>query len=84
MSLEIITTVISAAALLLTMIGMFIGGFAWVIRRVDVRIGRGEDRLGERIDGLGERIGGVERELVEVKIGIARIEGPPRRLMPAR
>ncbi|HWL60768.1 MAG TPA: hypothetical protein VNQ48_07775 [Microbacteriaceae bacterium] len=95
MSVETITTVISAAALLLS----FFGAFGWMIRRMDAMEVRLEQRLGARIDGgdeklstridtldekLTARIDGVERELVEVKISVARLEGPPRHLLPAR
>ena len=80
MSVETITTISSALGLLLGFLGMF----GWLIARID----RVEARLGARIDGgeakLGARIDGVERELVEVKIGLARLEGPPHRLLPAR
>jgi len=116
-STETITTIISAAALLLS----FAAAFGWMINRSDKqsaetrrdlgerisgvehelgkrisgvehelgkRIGGVERELGKRISGveheLGKRISGVERELVEVKIAIARIEGPPRHLAPLR
>ena len=99
MSAEVIAIVISAAALLATFVTMFIGGFAWVIRRMDERIAGSEEKLGARIDSVEERLGtridsvevklsdrlsAVERELVEVKIGLARLEGPPRQLLAAR
>jgi len=110
MSAEVIAIVISAAALLATFVTMFIGGFAWVIRRMDERFAGSEERLGARIDSVEERLGAridsvegklgaridgvetklsdrltaVERELVEVKIGLARLEGPPRQLLAAR
>ncbi len=77
MSAEVIAIVISAAALLATFVTMFIGGFAWVIRRMDERFTGVDEKLGARITA-------VERELVEVKIGIARLEGPPRQLLAAR
>lgn len=84
MSVEVLAIVISAATLFVTLSGMFIGAFAWMVRRIDGV----QQQLGARIDGvqqnLGARIDGVQRELVEVKISIARIEGPPRHLVPAR
>ncbi|GAA2009731.1 hypothetical protein [Microbacterium ulmi] len=73
MSTETIAIVISTAGRLLGLLTTFFGAFAWMIRRTDARFER-----------LGERIRAVETELVEVKIGIARLEGPPRRLVPAR
>ena len=52
------------------------------------RIDGVESKLGARIDGveskLGTRIDKFADELVEVKVAIARIEGPPRHLVPAR
>ena len=52
------------------------------------RIDGVERKLESRIDGvennLGSRIDKVADELVEVKVAIARIEGPPRHLVPAR
>ena len=73
MSVEVLAIVISAATLFVTLSGMSIGAFAWMVRRID----------GVQRD-LGARIDDVQRELVEVKISIARIEGPPRHLVPAR
>jgi hypothetical protein len=84
MSAETIAVVISTAGLLLG----FVSAFAWMIRRSDAQFERLETRLGDRITGvereLVTRITGVERELVEVKIAVARIEGPPRHLIPVR
>ncbi|MFT4136738.1 hypothetical protein [Microbacterium sp.] len=59
---------------------------------VERKLGERIDRMGERIDGversLGERIDGVERnlaavarELTEVKVAVARWEGPKPRLI---
>lgn len=70
MSTETIAIVISAAGLLTTMLFSFFGAFAWMIRRTDAQFER-----------LENRISGVEHELVEVKLSIARLEGPPRRLL---
>lgn len=72
-SVETIAIVISAAALLLSSFGMFIGGAAWLIRRMDAQFAR----VDARIDAL-------TTEVVEVKIGLARLEGPPRHLQPIR
>lgn len=95
MSVETITTIISAAGLLVS----FATAFGWMINRTDKQSAETRRDLGERITGverdlgeritglgreLGERITGVERELVEVKVAVARIEGPPRRLLTAR
>jgi len=69
MSAESIAVVISAAGLLLG----FVSAFAWMVVRMD----RGFERT-------ADRIAGVERELVEVKVAVARIEGPGRHLISAR
>jgi hypothetical protein len=57
-------------------------------RSLSERIDEQGRSLSERIDeqgrSLGERIAGVERELVEVKVAVARLEGPRPRLVPAR
>lgn len=90
MSVETIAVVISAAWLLVS----FFAGFGWIIRRSDAQFERMRVELGARIDGvardldgvardLGTRIDRVEHEVVEVKIAVARIEGPPRRLLTA-
>lgn len=54
--------------------------------KLEARIDAVEARLTERIDGvetqLTARMTAVERELVEVKIAIARLEGPPRASCP--
>ncbi|REJ07823.1 response regulator [Microbacterium bovistercoris] len=71
-------------------IGMF-SGFAWMIQRSD----RGDDRLeasinaridklDSRVDKLDNRIDALTQELTEVKITIARLEGPPPRLALSR
>lgn len=91
MSVEMITTLVGVVSILLALAG----GFGWMIHRMDSL----ENKLGARIDAvdgkqsarsdalessLGARIDKVADELVEVKIAVARIEGPPRHLVPAR
>ena len=53
-------------------------------QRMDARFERLEQRMDARFELVEQRLGGVERELVEVKISIARLEGPPPRLQTAR
>ena len=74
-------------------IAMF-AGFAWIVRRIDAveerlnrRIDDVEVRLSRRIDEVEEkltrRIDEVAHEVAEVKVSVARWEGPlPRLLMP--
>lgn len=95
MSAETLTIVISAA----TMVLAFFGVIGWLVTRMDAQFKNLEQRLTTRIDASDERlinridavedkltnrIDAVERELVEVKVGLARLEGPPRRLLSAR
>ncbi|HCS61376.1 MAG TPA: hypothetical protein DIW46_08275 [Microbacterium sp.] len=69
MSAEMITTLVGIVSMLLALAG----GFGWMIHRIDGV----ESKLGSRIDKVAD-------ELVEVKVAIARIEGPPRHLVSAR
>ena len=84
MSTETITIVISSAALLLS----FFGAFGWMVHRVDTKIDNLDAKLSAQISSVEERlsarIDGVAREVVEVKIAVARLEGPPRHLLTAR
>ncbi len=52
--------------------------------RLTDRIDGVETRLTERIDSVETRLTAVEHGLVDVKIAIARLEGPPPRLLTAR
>lgn len=72
MSIETIAILISGATLLL---GYFTA-FGWMAHRSDQQFVRSSTELGGRIDR-------VEHELVEVKIAVARIEGPPRPALSA-
>ena len=72
MSVETITIIASVA-------GMFFAlaaGFGWMVHRMD----RLEHRLSAQIDdtrtGLTSRIDRVEQEITEVKVAVARLEGP--------
>lgn len=84
MSVEMITTLVGVVSMLLALAG----GFGWMIHRMDSRMDSFEIRLGARIDTveekLGARIDKVASEQVELKVAIARIEGPPRHLVSAR
>jgi hypothetical protein len=84
MSVEVITMLGVGVSILLA-IGSACG---WMLHRMDNVSNRLESNLGTRIDRveseLGIRIERVQGELVEVKIAVARIEGPPRHLVTAR
>lgn len=83
MPTEVLTIVISAVAVMLS----FFTCFGWLIQRFDRALQQSAHRMEQRIDRveheLGQRIDRVERELVEVKVAVARIEGPQRRLLTA-
>lgn len=100
MPIEVLTTILTAVALLLS----FAGGFAWMITRFDQRLDHGlghlegkltsridgvearlshriddvEARLTSRIDGVDARLERVESDVTEIKVTIARWEGPSR------
>lgn len=77
MSVETITTILSATGILIALGS----GFGWMIHRSDAQSQQMEQRLGTRIDSVEQKLDRVEHEIVEVKIAVARIEGPPRRLL---
>lgn len=54
------------------------------IDQLDGRIDRLEERLDARIDRLEERFDVLTHEVIEIKIAVARLEGPLPRLVPAR
>ncbi len=77
---EMLTTVISFAALLVAIAG----GFGWVIHRSDAQFRALSDKLDERTRMLQTAVDAQTRELNEVKVAVARLEGPTQRLIPAR
>jgi len=90
-SIEVLTTIGSFTGLLVAIVA----GFGWTIRRSDAqlqqlgdrldgRIDRLEERLDARIDRLEERFDVLTHEVIEIKIAVARLEGPLPRLVPAR
>ena len=88
MSVEMLTIVISAAGLLITLGGGFFAGFAWMIGRMDDRFAelRGELRqefraVHEQFRAVHEDIQQLRGEMNDIKISVARLEGPPERLI---
>ncbi|WP_448721320.1 hypothetical protein [Microbacterium natoriense] len=90
-SVESITIVLSAIGVVLSLGASIFGGLAWVVRRIDSvegrlsgRIDSVEERLSGRIDSVEERLGGridsLATEVTELKIAVARLEGPQRHL----
>ena len=80
MSAEMVTTIVGVATLFTTLVS----GFAWMIVYVNKRVDRLEATMGQRFEKVDERLGAMEHELVEVKISVARLEGPRPRLIEAR
>lgn len=78
MSPDILATILSAVGVLLAMAG----GFGWVIARLDSRLDLGlsglEQRLSTRIDVLSEEVGGLRGDVADLKVAVARLEGPAR------
>ncbi|MEE6387742.1 response regulator [Microbacterium paraoxydans] len=75
-SVEVITMLATAATTLVAIIS----GFGWMIGRMDARFAAVDARFAAQ-DAKFDRI---EHELTEVKIAIARLEGPQPRLVTTR
>ncbi len=75
-SVEVITMLATAATTLVAIIS----GFGWMIGRMDARFAAVDARFAAQ-DAKFDRI---EHELTEVKIAIARLEGPQPRLVSTR
>ncbi|MCK2033309.1 MULTISPECIES: hypothetical protein [Microbacterium] len=75
-SVEVITMLATAATTLVAIIS----GFGWMIGRMDARFAAVDARFAIQ-DAKFDRI---EHELTEVKIAIARLEGPRPRLVSTR
>ncbi len=83
-SVEVITMLATAVTLLVAIIS----GFGWMINRMDARFAEVVARFDARFEAqdakLDARFDRIEQEIVEVKIAIARLEGPTPRLIAAR
>ena len=83
MSTEILATIMSAVGVVVTLgTSMFVGA-AWMVRRIDAV----DEKLSTRIDAVDEklstRIDAVAADVTDLKISVARLEGPPRHLLTA-
>ena len=93
---DAVTIIVRSIGSVLTLGASLFAAGAWMIRRIDERlgtvdhrlsprIGSVEGRLGARIDTveekLGARIDAVAADVTDLKIAVARLEGPPRRLL---
>lgn len=88
MSVETLTIIIAAAGLLVTLGGGIFAGFAWTIRRTDAQF----TEVREEFRAVHQEFRSVRQEfredlhqlhgeLTEVKISLARLEGPRERLI---
>lgn len=74
MSAETFTIVLSAIGIVLTLGTIMLAGFAWCVRRIDAV----DAKLTTRIDAVAD-------DVTELKIAVARLEGPARHLcVPGR
>lgn len=79
MSAEVISIILVAAGVLITLGGGFFAGLAWLLRRMDERFAK----VDERLDKVDERLGLLQSEVNDVKVAVARLEGPyPRLIFP--
>lgn len=79
MSAEVISIIVVAAGVLITLGGGFFAGLAWLLRRMDERFDKVDERFAkvdERFDKMDERLGQIQSELNDVKVAVARLEGP--------
>ncbi|WP_262001721.1 hypothetical protein [Microbacterium sp. Mcb102] len=87
MTTETWTIVISAIGIVLTLGASLFAAGAWMIRRIDDRIDAVDEKLSTRIDAVDEklssRIDAVAADVTDLKISVARLEGPPRHLLMA-
>lgn len=76
MSPDVIGMIIALFAFTLTVLGGVATMLAKQTKTLDARL----DRIDTRLDRMDDRFDRLEGEVVEVKIAIARIEGPRRHL----
>lgn len=79
MTPEVIALVVTAAGVVVTTLAGMAGMVAWLHRDIDRRF-EAVDRRFERIE---DDLTGIRGDLTEVKIAIARLEGPTPRLITA-
>ncbi|MDX2400481.1 hypothetical protein [Microbacterium algeriense] len=99
MSPETLTIILSAIGVVLTLTTSLFAAGAWMVRRIDDRIDAVDEKLSTRIDAvddklstridavddkLSARIDAIATDVTDLKIAVARLEGPPRHLLTAR
>ena len=79
------TIVVSAIGVVLTLGTSLFAAGAWMLRHIDDRIDGLDRKLSTRIDTVEEklttRIDTVASDVTDLKISVARLEGPPRHLL---
>ena len=68
------TIVVSAIGVVLTLGTSLFAAGAWMVRRIDDRIDALHRKLSTRIDT-------VASDVTDLKVSVARLEGPPRHLL---
>ncbi|MFJ2504245.1 hypothetical protein [Microbacterium sp. NPDC087592] len=76
MTTETLTIVISAIGIVLILGASLFAAGAWMIHRIGDRIDAVDEKLSTRIDA-------VAADVTDLKISVARLEGPPRHLITA-
>lgn len=94
MTPEVINTMLAAVSTVATIFGgMYVmlrrleGRIDARFERVDAQFERVDAqfaRVDARFDKVDERFDRIEAEIVDLKVAVARIEGPQRSLLPAR
>lgn len=83
LSVEVITFIVSAASLMVTLGGGLFAGFAWVLRRMDEQSSNVDAKFDSRFDTLSTQMSTLQTELNDVQVSVARLEGPrPRLILP--
>jgi outer membrane murein-binding lipoprotein Lpp len=95
---ETLTIILSAIGVVLTLTTSLFAAGAWMVRRIDDRIDAVDEKLSTRIDAVDEklstridavddklsaRIDAIATDVTDLKIAVARLEGPPRHLLTA-
>lgn len=106
MSVETITIILTAATLVVTIVGGLFGVSAWILRQMNERFAQSDARVDARFDKvdarftqaddsvnarfntvdeqfkeMGTQMSGLRAELNDVKVAVARLEGPHQRLI---
>ncbi|WP_298862477.1 hypothetical protein [uncultured Microbacterium sp.] len=57
-----------------------VGGFAWMLHQMDARF----DKVDERFDKVDERFAEMSRDVTDLKVAVARLEGGRPQLLTGR